>query len=659
MSSTADESAPSVPGSRPGVLRRFFSGLWRWTKRVAIVLAAVLLIGRATLGLWLPKVANAALKPMGLHVSWTDLDLSLLGLSLDLVGVRVVPLPEEGAAAANEPKALETYLATARPLARIDDLGLDADVSALLTGDLRVHRVEVGGVEAWIDRSAEGTWSFERHLPAPAESADAADGESESDSEGETGDEGDSPAEDPDSAAQPKPLDFTIPVEIATVDLHGVRLHLDDQAATPALVTTLDLSAQVRDVGHDDRPIEVRITGAAEGVLDALLVEASATLGVATVVVDLDAQITGVGLQSLRPYLVAAGIEPSASKLNARTSARIDLAPLQPEGTAAAGDDGDSDVVDLCGTIELSELALDADGEIAAELKPTKIQVSRARAATFLIESVACEGVVAQATKLPDGTLRVAGLDLVGAPPRPSEDEVENADEDDASTAGGPAPVLRIDSVTLDGVALTFRDESFEDPLTLRAAVKAGIESIVLDPAQPGAPLSLSLTASLEDAGTLDVSGSVVPTGERIAADVDLKGSQLTLAAIQPYLESAGIRPTLQQGALAADVHFSMVPGAEATGSDLDEATATPTILEASLTGVRFTDGDTVHAALETVRLAELRLEPDGRTILERLSIEGGSVPFTLFPGGAFQAAGLETLGLDPAVDVTGRVLGV
>ena len=75
----SSEESPAVSSGRP---RRIFRGIWRWTKRIALVVAAILLIARATLGLWLPGLANRAVAPYDLHVTWEDLDLSILGLSL-------------------------------------------------------------------------------------------------------------------------------------------------------------------------------------------------------------------------------------------------------------------------------------------------------------------------------------------------------------------------------------------------------------------------------------------------------------------------------------------------------------------------------------------------------------------------------------------------
>ncbi|MFT7078403.1 MAG: hypothetical protein ACJA0P_004430, partial [Planctomycetota bacterium] len=368
---TEPDKATDKATAQAGWPKRILRGTWRWTKRISLVLIVVLLIARASLGLWLPSVANRAAAPYQLHVAWDDLDLSVLGLSLDLVGLRVVPLPENEL----EGEERDKYLATQQPLARLDDLGLDADVSALLTGDLSVHRIEVGGLETWLARDADGTWNFERHLPAPSTEPATAESEEETE-EADSGVASDTESEPQDPAA----LDFSSPIAISTIDLHGIRVHLNDAMTQPTLDTVLDLQLSVRDVGHPERPIQARLTGRAEGVLDALLLEAEADLGVAKLLVGLNLEVNGVGLEALQPYLAEVGIQPSASKLNARMGATVDLKPLAgPGGRSGSEEVGDEKALDLGGTIRLNTVVLDADGEVAIELLPTTIEVTRAR----------------------------------------------------------------------------------------------------------------------------------------------------------------------------------------------------------------------------------------------------------------------------------------
>ncbi|QDV06805.1 hypothetical protein Poly30_23200 [Planctomycetes bacterium Poly30] len=623
--------------------RRAVRGIWRWTKRIVIAVAVVLLIARATIGLWLPSLANRVAAPYDLHVTWEDLDLSILGLSLDLMGLRVVPLPETELAGDER----DQYLATAQPLARLDDLGLDADVSALFRGDIRVHRVEVGGLETWLSRDAEGAWNFERHLPTPAPAGSEPE-EATTVEPPKIEEAADAAEEAP--AADPSAIDFSSPVEISTIDLHGIRVHLNDALAKPTLDTVFDLHASIRDVGHPERPIQARITARAEHVLDALLLTAEADLGEAKLLVDLNFEVDGVGLRTLAPYLALVGIEPSASKLNARVGASVDLTPLAR--ATGANDSEDDDVVDLGGTLTLRNVSVDADGEVAVLLLPTTVVVNRARTTAYDLESAVVSGLRAQATRLPGGTMRVAGLDFVGAPASADDEAPVDEPEDPAAAASAP-PSFRLKRLALENVELTFQDEALAVPQTLLSRVSAEVRSIVLDAETPGAPLELSLNAAVEGAGSLGLTGTAVPTGDEISANLNLSGSDVTLDTVRPYLELAGLRSTLTSGTIAGDIRFRMVPGSD--GDDADAAT--PTRIEGAVSGLEFRDGETLHAGLETLELNSMVITQDEGSTIERVGLAGATLPIELFPGGAFRGFGLETLGLDASAE--GRDLGL
>jgi hypothetical protein len=593
------------------------------------------LVGRVTLGLWLPKLANRAVAPYDLHVSWDDFDLSVLGLSLDLVGVRVVPLPEtEGEGG----PPTEEELAKIAPLARLDDLGLDADVSGLLTGDLRVHRVEVSGLEAWVSRDASGAWSYERHLPEPS-AEDAEETAAPSTSQDPKSPNAPSPQES--EAADPEPLDFSSPVEISTIDLAGVRLHLKDALAAPALDTALDLDLSVRDVGNPDRPIQARLVVRAAEILDALVLSAEADLGVAKLIVDLDLQVDGVGTARLAPYLAPLGIVPTANKLNADLAAQVNLAPVEIPGAAT------DEVLDLGGHVTLSSVRVDADGEVAAQLEETVIQVTRARSTLFELESAVCSGLSAQAALRPSGAFGIAGLDFVGAPPRPEEPEEEP--EEDVEEASGPAPTFRLQRLALENVHFTLTDESFAEPAVLDAALTAEATSIVFDAEAPGTPVGIDIGIALKDAGALALTGSAVPTGDKIGAELELTGQELTLGALRPHLEAAGLRSTLEDGALFAGLQFQMVPGDPEQGES--------TRIEASVNSLALSDGEVEHFGIGELALEGMEQLPDGSSTIQRVGFAGASLPVDVFPGGAFRGFGFETLGLDP--EAVGRRLGL
>ena len=86
-------SAPDQPSPHPA--RRFRRRLFRWTRRAVLSAMLLALVARLTMPLWVGPLVRGFAAGRGLHVSWADADLSLIGLSLDVSGLRVIPLEDE------------------------------------------------------------------------------------------------------------------------------------------------------------------------------------------------------------------------------------------------------------------------------------------------------------------------------------------------------------------------------------------------------------------------------------------------------------------------------------------------------------------------------------------------------------------------------------
>lgn len=611
-----------------GRFRRLLRGTWRWTKRIAIAVGVLLVVGRLTMPLWLGPAANAAAKGAGLHVSWADMDLSLLGLSVDVNGLRVVPLRDENGAE-RDAEALRS----AEPFALLDDLGADLDVSALLTGTLRAHRVEVGGLEAWLSRDAAGVWNFETFAPAG------------DDLEEPTKQDPEAPAPKADSSdpAEDAAIDFSSPIEIASVAVGGVRLHVRDDAVAPVLDTTLELDALLRDVGHQGRPMGLRVVARAPELLDVMTIEGTVTGREATLTVDLDGRIDGVGLARMAPYLEPAGLRPAASNLDARFSLNADLRPVP--GT------GEDTPLALTGSATFGGLAVTADGEPALELAGTTLTLERATTRFLHVASARLEGLSAHARRLPDGVLRVAGLDLVGAPPSEEEPEEEPPAPDPEDTGeAGSGSALRIDLVEIAGLEATFDDAAVQPAAALALAVDGTVKDVVIGSDDP-TPMAIDLGARVRDAAAFSVKGTATLGTSSVLASLQLGADELTLAALAPYLDGAGLESTFQQGSLGVGIEFEMQsPGPE----DEDGA---PTRMQARLEGLRLADGESSFLELGSVALEGFESSPTGETRIAALSLGGARAPVNLFPGGGFSGFGLRSKGLPE--DAVPRTVGL
>ena len=132
-------------------------GCRRWLVRIAGAMAVLLIALRIALPFAVPFALEKAAAAYGLDASLEDADFVVLGgyVSLRELELRPQDAPED-----------------TPPLARTSSAVVDVDLSALFTGTLRIHRIEVDELEVWAERDEEGTWSFERHLPAQAEQDD-------------------------------------------------------------------------------------------------------------------------------------------------------------------------------------------------------------------------------------------------------------------------------------------------------------------------------------------------------------------------------------------------------------------------------------------------------------------------------------------------------
>lgn len=586
--------------------RRFFAGLWRWTKRIALFAVVLVVVARLTLPWWLPRLVHSTLESRELQASWNDLDLSLLGLNANVTGLRIAPL----GAAEDEV-----------PLASIDDVGFDVDVSALIRGDRHVHRVEVSGVEAWLHRGPDGTWNFERHFASGSEETEFSEDEVEA-----------APEQGADER-EPSSIDFRSPVTIGSFAVHGVRVHLNDELAEPRLETTLELDAVVEGIGSDERPASLELTARAEDVLDVLRIEGEAELGVAELQLDLDGRVDGLGVGRLSPYLESWGIRPAADELNGRFAVDANLVPAERIANS-------TDPMPLSGEIALSSIELDADGGERLLVDDLAVTIERATSAEVRIESVTLERLDAGATRLEDGTLRVLGLDLVGAPSSADAEDEEPATDDEG--AGEERLSLRIANVDLHEIRFTFRDRAIaSEPVETTLMARANVSPIEIGSKSP-APLDVSVFAALEGAGALTLEGTVDAFSEKKSASLELRATDLTLASVEPYLAAAGLESAFGGGELTLAIEATTTPAADENGNEI-------TAVDASVRDVAVLNGAGEElASIEAFTLDGARIASEGEVEIDRVALDGAHLPIELADGGGVRGFGIASAGFAP-----------
>ena len=595
-------TAPDQPSPHPA--RRLRRRMLRWTRRAVLGVMLLALVARLTMPLWVGPLVREFAAGRGLHVSWADADLSLIGLSLDVSGLRVIPLEDESGA----PRDHRALRATA-PIVLLDDVGVDLDASALLTGRLEAHRIEVSGLEAWVHRNESANWNLAPHLTSDA---------------GDSAGAPTPPAEKVASHAAPRTnaLSFSSPVRVASVALNGVRLHVLDEAVAPTLDTTVELDLLLRDVGDPDRPTTVRAVARAAELVEMLRLEGEVQGRDSLVEAGLDGHAAGIGVGRMAPYLMPLGIRPAVDELDA--SFRIDA---QLRSAAAHG----GGTRTFSGRTCIEDLELRADGEPALQLASLDVILQPSSPRTIHVERAGLQGLFARASRLPDGSLRAAGLDfLIAEPPVTTSAPATVPDEDRSSPPG-----LRIDLVELDAIEARFDDAAVAPAAGLVLDLAGSIRDLSIGAAPPRAT-TVELRAGVRDAAELSLEGTLARDGEATEGHLSLSAQRLTLAAFAPYLRDAGLEPTLEDGRLEATLELHAT----------NDAAAGEMVLDASIEGLTLQDGAEALGGLERISLSGFARGNDGEGRIESIRLDGARLPVELDRRGGFSAFGLRSIGL-------------
>ena len=530
-------------------------GCRRWLVRGFVVLAALALAVRIALPVALPFAIERIAAGYGLEAELDDADFVVLGGYASLRGLELRP---------------EDAPADADPLLQASSLVVDVDVSALLTGTLRVHRVELDELELWVERDEAGVWNYERHLPAPAEEQ----------LEEET--EEDRPED------EPKAQHFGLPFELRNARVEHVVLHVEDRATQPPLVHDVAAYVRVERLGdpEGDTELELLVSGTP---LDRLHVAGTGRTGAPELTLDLDLDVRGLRIGELGPWLGVLGWEPLAEHLDA------DLAlstALRPSGV---------DHTDAAASLKVEGVRLTADGDPALELALVDVQAPSIVGATREVGSVLVEGLRVNARTLADGRTAAAGLAFGAAPPRSADADAADAPAPVAATTDAPErstepTALRVTSIALRDFAFGFEDESCSPAVDLGVRlVEAELGDLVFGPASATPPLPSPIRVTLESPGVferLDLVGTGLVHGDERDVDLVLELEGLAPSALEGWLARAGVRSEWEDGRLSAHLEAQTRP---LTGGGLG--------IEASLTDLALVDGEPVlELAGATVR---------------------------------------------------------
>ncbi|MHC4375258.1 MAG: DUF748 domain-containing protein, partial [Planctomycetota bacterium] len=591
--------------------------LWRWTKRLALVLLLIAVVARFAVPPLLPKLLEGPLAERGLALDWERLDLSLFGGHLELQhvdlwsGERSAGPPVDGSG-----------------LAHVEFLLADVDVSALLRGKLRVHRLEIDGADLRVERDADGELDWLQ--------AFAGNGAPEEDEEEEPEDEGPRGLLD----ALPENLDF--PVELGAARLQHVRLTFVDQASDVQVPTT-ELQLRLSDFGHDRRDGRFSISASSSGLLDRLQVEGpvrfvdhpGATAEDPAVVgldVDLNLELLGLRPATVAPLLAELGIEVRADTLDAGGELRLAVGPGRRVAVGAEG------------------LRLSSDGQLAAGLEAFDFVAEQAETGGALELSAArVSGGDVFAAREADGTLAFAGLAFVGAPEATqaeAEAPASSPEETSSEAPSEPAPLprVRLPELRLSDLTATFYDRASAPPTQLVADLEElSLRQFELGTSAPP-PVRLEVLAHLPGVlSDLRASGELEPFIEQPHARLDFSGTGLDLDALEPYLTAAGVESQWDNGELRGQLDVR----SRKQGEQL--------VLAAEVSDLHLgSEALGEVAGLERLTVSGLRANEAGLE-LERLELQGADLALELDPQGPWRALGLgsaaPTVMDDPAAD--------
>jgi hypothetical protein len=170
--------------------------------------------------------------------------------------------------------------------------------------------------------------------------------------------------------------------------------------------------------------------------------------------------------------------------------------------------------------------------------------------------NVAVSGPTMTLTRAEDGSITTLGFtfDPAKVAPVVVEEEIaliKAATQPVSAQQPIKLPILEIDNLTWNDVSVSINDAAVEPAVSYKLVdVDVRVAGLTLDQnstnARPG-----EISVSLQSPGNIDsinLSGTVAPTGEAIAFDMSGESKGTTLAGLRPLLNTFGIEPVMQQG---------------------------------------------------------------------------------------------------------------
>jgi hypothetical protein len=578
----------------------------RWRRRLgwaAVTLLAIVVVARIAIVAALPSILDKVARTVGLTCSVERIEVAALAGELEVSHLVVSPV--EGG----------------ESIVSLGWLRVDLGVASLLRGKLVLRRLEVDGLDLAIDRDADGVLALARRIENAGKAAGASP-----------------PSKEPEKPKAGSPDGDSVPaIVIEAVRIEHVHTHFRDASVKPAVDARLDLDVRLSDVvvnAQGVRPAHLEVTLTCPPVLDAVRIEGQATIAGKDVRAALHLAIDRLHLAPLAGYLAPAGIHPLARDL----SFGLDCALVTRAARAVTGkEDG------IAVLVSLDHVEATADDQELLALDSLSLDAPHVGLASVEVARLAIEGIRTSAERRADGALRFAGLELrpdelAARPAAPAEARPMTGPTGEGAPPETPLPRLALGELAVLGVRASFHDAAVTPAADLAFVLEAlHVRHVVFDPA-PKDPLekdaTLDLDARIALPGVIEgisIVGSASPFATKRVVGLAIDGTGVSLRALGPYLAKAGIESRLEAGTL----HVKL--GAAATIEPAGRIAA-----EATLSDLALGDGKRELAAIDLVRVAGVKVDPDASSVaVETVEVAGPRIRATREASGAVGACGL------------------
>ncbi|MCB9887069.1 MAG: DUF748 domain-containing protein [Planctomycetes bacterium] len=293
--------------------------------------------------------------------------------------------------------------------------------------------------------------------------------------------------------------------------------------------------------------------------------------------------------------------------------------------------DGDHDVLGFA----VTDVSC-GDGDDAVRLARAAVEGMRVTADRTSIDALRLEGPALRVRQLADGGLELAGIRI--EPPTAPPDVTPTAADapPPAPAATAPPAAFALDALHVEGLDVTWRDETFDPPAELRIADLSlqGRDLAVGDPAGAApAKGALEFTARVPEViEQLRSVLTVAPTATGADLALQLQGSGATLARLQPWLQRAGVQVAWRDAALRLDARANL---------QLDAAGTRGAV---ALTELRLTDDQATLLQVGPAGLESFAATADGLQ-LGVADLKGLDVRVERLADGGLLVAGLRVAG--------------